>query len=288
MSIQFKNVRFQWWKILRHNPTLSDFNKVLAFHITAEYSNSETNACWPSNDRLADDLGKDRRTIQRSLKCLEEKGFFDIICYHGRKRTNTILITEHSLSLALELKINNEKKRSEETKKGDTNDTLIEEQELEKVTNLSSKGDNFDQKTCQESHPNLTKQLKSWNLSQAHAQQNHSSGDDFDCLESYSLKSMPSIPVKIDSGQGKAWADFFQSNGIQIPPVKTNYNGQECWYLPSRWPQNMPPTYVEILRKQSNQVTERRIEEPVASIENANNSKAYVSADEIFNEFFRL
>lgn len=242
MSIQFKNVRFQWWKLLRRVSSLNDFDKVLAFHITAEYINSETNACWPSIDRLADDLGKDRRSVQRSLKRLEEQGFLGIVRYRGRNRTNTMFITEESLSLALQQKL------------------LAENEE----NHDEIKGDKLDHKTRQYCHPNLINKSNSNNLIQADARDDFGFEDDIEREDSSSHHLLPSVRVEIESPQGRAWREHFQQHNIVEPQTSNSY-GKGCWHLPSRW----PPANKDAQRTEHNLIVQDQIEVLAASFDDS-------------------
>ena len=69
-----------YWAVLvapvLYNPELPDFTKLLYAVISS--LTEQTGYCWASNERLARDFRKTKRTIQRSLRELQEAGYIRI------------------------------------------------------------------------------------------------------------------------------------------------------------------------------------------------------------------
>jgi biotin operon repressor len=54
---------------------IGSFAAVAVAGVIRKYYNNETGAAWPSLQRMADNLGVSRASIQRAVKALEEKGY---------------------------------------------------------------------------------------------------------------------------------------------------------------------------------------------------------------------
>ncbi|MCG7426028.1 helix-turn-helix domain-containing protein [Helcobacillus sp. ACRRO] len=64
-----------------------------------DHADAETGVCWPSQERLADFTGYDRRTVIRALRSLTELGYISRRPRHDRKRPGMKAPNEYTLQV---------------------------------------------------------------------------------------------------------------------------------------------------------------------------------------------
>lgn len=74
----FREVKLQWLQQLSCDADLSDSGKCVALYIVTTHLNGHTEKAWPSYQTIADATGKSVKTIQRAVRELEIKGWFEI------------------------------------------------------------------------------------------------------------------------------------------------------------------------------------------------------------------
>lgn len=74
----FREVKLQWLQQLSCDADLSDSAKCVALYIVTTHLNGHTEKAWPSYQTIADATGKSVKTIQRAVRELEVKGWFEV------------------------------------------------------------------------------------------------------------------------------------------------------------------------------------------------------------------
>jgi DNA-binding transcriptional regulator YhcF (GntR family) len=74
----FREVKLQWLQQLSCDGNLSDNAKCVALYIVTTHLNGHTEKAWPSYQTIADATGKSVKTIQRAVRELEIKGWFEV------------------------------------------------------------------------------------------------------------------------------------------------------------------------------------------------------------------
>jgi hypothetical protein len=74
----FREVKLQWLQQLSCDRNLSDNAKCVALYIVTTHLNGHTEKAWPSYQTIADATGKSVKTIQRAVRELEIKGWFEV------------------------------------------------------------------------------------------------------------------------------------------------------------------------------------------------------------------
>jgi hypothetical protein len=76
-----------WLKLVISYPNLSGADVSVAVALSI-YMNARTRDAWPSMERLAADLNRERSTIWRSLKRLEKFALIEVIHSRSRRKSN--------------------------------------------------------------------------------------------------------------------------------------------------------------------------------------------------------
>ncbi|WP_428414999.1 helix-turn-helix domain-containing protein [Pararhizobium sp.] len=74
----FKEVKLQWLQQLSCDADLSDSAKCVALYIITTHLNGHTEKAWPSHQTIADATGKSVKTVQRAVRELEIKEWFEV------------------------------------------------------------------------------------------------------------------------------------------------------------------------------------------------------------------
>ena len=74
----FREVKLQWLQQLSCDRDLSDCARSVALYIITTHMNGHTQKAWPSYQTIADATGKSVKTIQRAVRELEVKGWFEV------------------------------------------------------------------------------------------------------------------------------------------------------------------------------------------------------------------
>ncbi|EKF59933.1 hypothetical protein QWE_07531 [Agrobacterium albertimagni AOL15] len=74
----FREVKLQWLQQLSCDNDLSDNARSIALYIVTTHMNGHTEKAWPSYQTIADATGKSVKTIQRAIRELEDKEWFDV------------------------------------------------------------------------------------------------------------------------------------------------------------------------------------------------------------------
>ena len=74
----FRDVKLQWLQQLSCDKDLSDNARSVALYIVTTHLNGHTETAWPSYQTIADATGKSVKTIQRAVRELEVKGWFEV------------------------------------------------------------------------------------------------------------------------------------------------------------------------------------------------------------------
>jgi DNA-binding transcriptional regulator YhcF (GntR family) len=74
----FRDVKLQWLQQLSCDKDLSDNARSVALYIVTTHLNGHTQKAWPSYQTIADATGKSVKTIQRAVRELEVKGWFEV------------------------------------------------------------------------------------------------------------------------------------------------------------------------------------------------------------------
>lgn len=158
--LKFKAIRIQWHRALFVSHLLKPSEKVLGSYLVNVRLNWKTGQLNPAVDRIAVDLGVDRRTIQRGVNRLEHLGWFGTDRGAGRGLSSNYYVTDESINIAEEI-------RSQcNAEKGDTGVALSIvkpwQDRRERVTPLS-------RKRRQECHLNSIMKNKTKNAAQCDA-----------------------------------------------------------------------------------------------------------------------
>jgi hypothetical protein len=87
MSHPFHRNRMRWLNAVFYDCSMSPMSCRIAFLI-ADHLNSVSGDAWPSIDRIADRLCVSTKTVQRSVKELEQAGWLSVNRSKGRMRSN--------------------------------------------------------------------------------------------------------------------------------------------------------------------------------------------------------
>ncbi|GAB3443773.1 helix-turn-helix domain-containing protein [Insolitispirillum peregrinum] len=98
----FREVKLQWLQALSCDGSLSDCAKTIALYIVTTHMNGHTEKAWPSYQTIADATGKSVKTIQRAVRELEERGWFDVQRGNGVRHNTVYSPTEASITRAIE------------------------------------------------------------------------------------------------------------------------------------------------------------------------------------------
>ncbi|WP_258045493.1 helix-turn-helix domain-containing protein [Mesorhizobium sp. NBSH29] len=74
----FRDLKLQWLQQLSCDKGLSDSARSVALYIITTHLNGHTEKAWPSYQTIADATGKSVKTIQRAVRELEVKGWFEV------------------------------------------------------------------------------------------------------------------------------------------------------------------------------------------------------------------
>ena len=74
----FREIKLQWLQQLSCDKNLSDSARSVALYIVTTHLNGHTEKAWPSYQTIAAATGKSVKTIQRAVRELEVKGWFEI------------------------------------------------------------------------------------------------------------------------------------------------------------------------------------------------------------------
>ncbi|MCF6367238.1 helix-turn-helix domain-containing protein [Rhizobium halophilum] len=74
----FRDVKLQWLQQLSCDKDLSDNARSVALYIVTTNLNGHTEKAWPSYQTITDATGKSVKTIQRAVRELEVKGWFEV------------------------------------------------------------------------------------------------------------------------------------------------------------------------------------------------------------------
>jgi DNA-binding transcriptional regulator YhcF (GntR family) len=74
----FRDVKLQWLQQLSCDKDLSDSARSVALYIITTHLNGHTEKAWPSFQTIADATGNSVKTIQRAVRELEVKGWFEV------------------------------------------------------------------------------------------------------------------------------------------------------------------------------------------------------------------
>ncbi|MVA59171.1 helix-turn-helix domain-containing protein [Agrobacterium vitis] len=74
----FREVKLQWLQQLSCDKDLSDSARSVALYIVTTHLNGHTEKAWPSYQTIATATGKSVKTIQRAVRELEIKGWFEV------------------------------------------------------------------------------------------------------------------------------------------------------------------------------------------------------------------
>ncbi len=79
----FREVKLQWFQQLSCDKDLSDSARSIALYIVTTHMNGHTDKAWPSYQTIADATGKSVKTIQRAIRELEDKEWFEVRLGNG-------------------------------------------------------------------------------------------------------------------------------------------------------------------------------------------------------------
>ncbi|WP_245297269.1 helix-turn-helix domain-containing protein [Rhizobium oryziradicis] len=74
----FREVKLQWLQQLSCDKDLSDSARSVALYIITTHLNGHTEKAWPSYQTIAIATGKSVKTIQRAVRELEVKRWFEV------------------------------------------------------------------------------------------------------------------------------------------------------------------------------------------------------------------
>lgn len=74
----FREIKLQWLQQLSCDRDLSDSARSVALYIVTTHLNGHTEKAWPSYQTIAVATGKSVKTIQRAIRELEEKEWFEV------------------------------------------------------------------------------------------------------------------------------------------------------------------------------------------------------------------
>lgn len=74
-GIDWGRARFKWKRALNASREVSGAGKRMGSYLCDTYINKETGRCWPHNATIADEMGLSKRSVQRQLSELRDKGW---------------------------------------------------------------------------------------------------------------------------------------------------------------------------------------------------------------------
>lgn len=83
----FQAAKEGWLKLCASYPNLSGADLAVVIDLST-YLNSKRGDAWPSIDTIATDINRNRSTVFRSLKRLEELSLIKVIHARGRNKSN--------------------------------------------------------------------------------------------------------------------------------------------------------------------------------------------------------
>lgn len=213
---RYKAVRIQWHRVLFASNDLTANERVIAAYLVNVRLNWVSGQLNPGVKRIAREVGVTPRTVQRAVKHLEQKGWFDV--QRGNGRGN---LTHYEFALPGILKAETEKEKT------DTSVTLSDrkgrQQCRERVTEATRKGRKGSR------HNSITQNYKK------SATRNTTSGD---------VVHLKADLFFVPSGSYFAiyWNDRFMRVGVQclgksVPEEK--HQGQLGYWLPAKTPAPM-------------------------------------------------
>jgi DNA-binding transcriptional regulator YhcF (GntR family) len=211
----FREVKLQWLQQLSCDKDLSDNARSIALYIVITHMNGHTEKAWPSYQTIADATGKSVKTIQRAIRELEDKNWFDV-----RRGNGTGHNTEYRPSALSILRA------SEAREKTDRIVTLRPNEgsqiRPQRQSNMSGKGGQI----CP---PNPEKE-KIYKPNAREEAQSHP--------ESQSAVALVFVPatktVQID--HWRSWLRESQLPDIDALSLKTVVGGRSGYSLPGYWP----------------------------------------------------
>jgi len=108
-SWKFRDVKLQWLELLTCASELSGSAICVGAHIVLRYVNNDTESAWPSQDAIANGTGKTVKTIQRAVRELEHRGWFEVVRGNGRSLTTLYRPTATSIDRARALRTKRDK-----------------------------------------------------------------------------------------------------------------------------------------------------------------------------------
>ena len=155
------------WKVFislaglaRYAKNTREDSRLLVYLALLSYTNPQKNTCYPSVERLAEQVSRSRRTVQRCIKELQNMELIQVNLIHGKGNEYTVL----SLEDLDENPVRRMSKVSRVTKQ--TGVTPIarggDKLGIKEVTNLTQRDDNFDTliKTREIKQENESKEIK--------------------------------------------------------------------------------------------------------------------------------
>ncbi len=91
MQRNFYQSRRAWCRRVLKDASLTEATKVVGVFLVEEYLNRHTNEAWPSQARVARELGFSAKTVHRSIKALVEESYLTI--NRTKRATNTYRLT---------------------------------------------------------------------------------------------------------------------------------------------------------------------------------------------------
>jgi hypothetical protein len=83
----FQAAKEGWLKTVASYPNMSGADLAIAIALST-YFNSRSREAWPSHERLASDINRNRSTVWRSLVKLERLELLDVVHGRGRRKSN--------------------------------------------------------------------------------------------------------------------------------------------------------------------------------------------------------
>ncbi len=77
-ALPFRDVKLQWLQHLSCDKDVSDNARSVALYVVTTHLNGHTEKAWPSYQTIADATGRSVKTIQRAVRELETKGWFEV------------------------------------------------------------------------------------------------------------------------------------------------------------------------------------------------------------------
>lgn len=74
-GIDWGRARFKWKSALNASRDVSGAGKRMGSYLCDSYINKETGRCWPHNAKIAEGMGLSKRSVQRQLSELRDKGW---------------------------------------------------------------------------------------------------------------------------------------------------------------------------------------------------------------------